>query len=347
MSSIIDQISKRANVSKCTVYRVLKGQNKESWASAKGRANEIREIAMELGYRPNAAARSVREGVFKQIACVTTRLNGKHSRSLVGYLDAAADALLEKGYLMVLENFLLEVGTGEFKKPQRLFSENSVDGVLAIISSGYCPKEIESSLDRLNLPVVWINHKTAKNSCCVLSAESESIRKLVDHYSSLGHKKIAYLCPEYSHYSVSSRILQLREACRSRNMELVIISSAERPYIRNIVSELFDRHKDVTGVICYHKSLLDILLFEALKRGIRIPHDLSVSHFMFPVERDVTEEFQMTGIELPHHQMIQRGTELLFDMINNKTRKNGIFEVPASFIPGETTCKVNHINHIN
>jgi DNA-binding LacI/PurR family transcriptional regulator len=55
----------------------------------------------------------------------------------------------------------------------------------------------------------------------------------------------------------------------------------------------------------------------------------------------------MTGIELPHHQMIQRGTELLFDMINNKTRKNGIFEVPASFIPGETTCKVNHINHIN
>lgn len=337
MSNIIDEISRKANVSKCTVYRALKGQNKENWASTKGRAEEIRKIALELGYRPNAAARSVREGVFKQIACVTTRLQGKHSSSLVGYLDAAADALLERDYLMVLESFLLEKGTGRFTSSQKLFSENSVDGVLAIIASGYCPEPIEDSLESLNVPIVWINYKPTVDACCVLSEESQSIMDMMRNFRDLGHKKIAYLAPEYSHYSIQSRLNLINKAAGDFNLDLTVLSSSERPYIRELVNRLFDEHPDITGVICFHRSFLDVLMFEALKRGMSIPRDLSVTHFMFPVERDITDEVSLSAIELPHYQMIMRGVNLLFDMIDNKTTHKGINEVPAKFILGDTT----------
>jgi LacI family transcriptional regulator len=335
--TIIDKIAKKANVSKCTVYRALKGQNKESWTSTKSRSDRIRKIALDLGYRPNAAARSVREGVFKQIACITTRMKGQHSSSLVGYLDAAADVLIEKDYLMVLESFLLEKGTGDLNSGQKLFSQNSVDGVLAIVASGYCPEPIVSSLETLNIPIVWINYKPSVDSCCVLSEESESIDDMIKHFKTLGHKKIAYLAPEYNHYSVFSRLELIREKSNFYGMDLRILTSSKRPYIHDLVNELFDNHPDVTGVICYHKSFLDILLLEASKRGISIPNDLSVSHFMLPVERAVSCETPLTAIELPHYNMVQRGTDLLFDMIENKKKHKSINYIPANFVTGTTS----------
>jgi len=339
--TIIDKIAKKANVSKCTVYRALKGQSKENWASTKSRSDKIRKIALDLGYRPNAAARSVREGSFKQVACVSTRIKGDHSSSLVGYLDAAADSLIEKDYLMVFESFMLEKGTGNLNSQQKLFSQNSVDGALVLIASGYCPESIVSSMEALNIPTVWINFKPSMNACCVLSEESESINDMLEHYKKLGHKKIAYLAPEYSHYSVASRLEHIQKAGKDCGLDLTILKSAKRPYICDLVNDLFDNHPDISGVICYNKSFLDILMFEASKRGISIPDDLSVTLFMDPVEGAITKEMRLSAIELPHEKMVQRGTELLFDMIENKTTNKEVNHVPAKFVPGATTkiCK--------
>jgi LacI family transcriptional regulator len=55
---------KIAGVSKVTVSQILNGRNKEAYPSAVRRADEIRRIAASLGYRPNAAAKSVRSGRF-------------------------------------------------------------------------------------------------------------------------------------------------------------------------------------------------------------------------------------------------------------------------------------------
>ena len=341
--TVIDKIAKKANVSKCTVYRALKGQSKENWASTKSRSDKIRKIALELGYRPNAAARSVREGSFKQVACVSTRIKGDHSSSLVGYLDAAADALIEKDYLMVFESFMLEKITGNLNSQQKLFSQNSVDGALVLIASGYCPDSIVNSLEALNIPTVWINFKPSIDACCVLTDETESINDMLMHYKELGHKKIAYLAPEYSHYSVASRLANIQKAGKTCGLDVTVLQSAKRPYINDLVNDLFENHPDVTGVICYNKSFLDILMFEASKRRISIPEDLSVTFFIDPVEKSIKKEMQVSAVELPHQEMVQRGTELLFDMIENKTKRKEVCRVPAKFVTGATTsiCKRN------
>lgn len=339
MSKIIDQIAEKANVSKCTVYRALKGQSKENWASTKSRSDKIRKIAEELGYRPNAAARSVREGSFKQIACVTTRMQGDHASSLVGYLDAAADVLIEKDYLMVFESFMLDRKTGKLKTSQKLFSQSSVDGVLVLIASGYCPESIVSSLNALDLPIVWINYPPSDRACSVLSEESQAINDMMRHFRDMGHKNVAYLAPEYGHYSVASRLSLMRDASKNNELELTTLSSAERPYIYKVVNELFDKHPDVTGVVCYNKSFLDILMFEASKRGISIPADLSVSLFMDPVEKSITKEMKVTAVEVPHGTMVRRGADLLFDMIEKNKKHMKPSQVSARFVTGVTTAE--------
>ncbi len=60
----LDEIAKAAGVSRMTVSNVLNGKNKETWSSTAERAERIREIARELNYRPNAAAKAVVTGRF-------------------------------------------------------------------------------------------------------------------------------------------------------------------------------------------------------------------------------------------------------------------------------------------
>jgi len=63
----LKEIAKRAGVSINTVSRALNRMNKESWPGILERAEEIRRIAEEMGYRPNSAARTMRSKESKHI----------------------------------------------------------------------------------------------------------------------------------------------------------------------------------------------------------------------------------------------------------------------------------------
>lgn len=52
----LDAVAAQAGVSRDTVSRVLNGRTKEIWPSMVQRAERIRRIAVEMGYRPHAAA---------------------------------------------------------------------------------------------------------------------------------------------------------------------------------------------------------------------------------------------------------------------------------------------------
>lgn len=341
MPDIIDEIAQTANVSRGTVYRILTGKNKENWHSSRKRADEVRRIAAELGYRPNAAARSIREGTFRQIACVTTRLGSGHSPSLIGFLDYAADMLLPKDYLMVLESFRLDQATGEFIRPQRLFSDRSVDGVLAIISSGYCPESIEESLHELKLPTVWINHLPADSHCSVLSDEHDAIRDLMAHLHGLGHRKIVYFTPEYGHHSVAERTAAIVASATGLGIDVQVLSAHSGGlYIRDLVDRFFDRHREATAAVFFSRTLKDVFMGEAMRRGISVPGELSLAHFMTPNEESLFVEFPQTVIRLDHSGMIENGTELLFDMIESAENRSTVKRIPAQFISGETTGPV-------
>ena len=61
-------IAVEAGVSIKTVSRILNGENKENWPSSIRRAQQIRDIANRLNFRPNAMARTMRTmGLFRNV----------------------------------------------------------------------------------------------------------------------------------------------------------------------------------------------------------------------------------------------------------------------------------------
>ena len=73
MSDIISQLAKEMNLSQRTIYRALHNPAATTRAAVARRAEEICSRAAMLGYRTNVAARSIRNGNFKQMLFVTAR----------------------------------------------------------------------------------------------------------------------------------------------------------------------------------------------------------------------------------------------------------------------------------
>jgi DNA-binding LacI/PurR family transcriptional regulator len=98
-------IAQRAGVSIKTVSNVLNGRNQEQWSSTRERAERIRAIASELGYRPNAAARATRLQRSGQVGVCyvgsekTGRIN--HLR-LFETIEGIQHGLEEAGYAVCL-----------------------------------------------------------------------------------------------------------------------------------------------------------------------------------------------------------------------------------------------------
>src|SRR5271170_6072820 len=93
MAVTLRDIAASANLSQPTVSRVLNNTHKQVGISDES-AEKIRAIAKQLGYRPNMAARSIANGVFRNVVLIQgTR---EKTSDLPGHLQGAIHDVLAK-----------------------------------------------------------------------------------------------------------------------------------------------------------------------------------------------------------------------------------------------------------
>src|SRR5690348_13944134 len=118
----IGEVARRSGVSRSTVSYALSGKRAVSEATRR----RIQEVIDELGYRPNAAARALKEGRTRTIGLVIPPARGRLTFMqldfVAGIIDAAARADLD---------VLLSPSGGDHDRPfERITTEHRVAGVL-------------------------------------------------------------------------------------------------------------------------------------------------------------------------------------------------------------------------
>jgi len=202
----MEQIARQANVSRMTVSNVLSGRYKAKRPTAVDRAERIRRIAREMGYRPNAAARAVRSGRFGMIALLlaTRRV---HSMLPEGLLNGVYAALSESELRLEVAALPDEQFASEQRMPTVL-RELAADGML-IDYTGPVPQRTLELIEAHRVPAIWLNVKRPTD--CVhpddYGAGCKATRRLLD----LGHQRIGYMdfwhqqSAADSHYSTIDR----------------------------------------------------------------------------------------------------------------------------------------------
>jgi len=265
----IQEVARQAGVSVATVSRAFNLPDK---VSAETR-ERVESVARELGYRPNASARTLRTQRSRVLGVVLpTLLNPVFAECLDGIAHAAA----ELGYAILPVTTDYQIGQEE-RAVDLLLSEN-VDGMILVVSNPATSIALQR-LRKAGTPYVLAYNRHADHPC--VSVDSElAVTQLVTRLAGLGHRQIAMVCGQLS----ASDRAQQRYRGFLQGMQAAGLAPRllEVPFIDDAAAALADLIQGdtrPTTLLCSN-DLLAIRAIRAVRQaGLRVPEDISVTGF--------------------------------------------------------------------
>ena len=177
----LKDIAEACGVSVATVSRALNGVTNEN----RERATHICQTAKEMGYYPNAAARTLKTSRSNNIGILyEDRMNHEYFSSLIDSLRTSAD---ERGYDLTL------IGHGRGEEDGNYYEHarrRNLDGVVVIQADFDSSNVIR--LATSTIPSVIIDH-IYEGCNCVASDNRASMEQIVRYAREKGHRKIALI----------------------------------------------------------------------------------------------------------------------------------------------------------
>ena len=177
----LKDIAEACGVSVATVSRALNGVTNEN----KERAAFICRTAKEMGYYPNAAARTLKTSRSNNIGILyEDRMNHEYFSCLIDDLRSCADA---RGYDLTL------IGQGRGEEAGNYYEHarrRNLDGVVVIQADFDSANVIRLATSAI--PAVIIDH-IYEGCDCVASDNRASMEQLVRYARKKGHRKIALI----------------------------------------------------------------------------------------------------------------------------------------------------------
>ena len=266
----LKDIAEACGVSVATVSRALNGVTDEN----KERTAYICQTAREMGYYPNAAARTLKTSRSSVIGILyEDRMNHEYFSSLIDELRTEAG---KRGYDLTLigQNSSKEESYYDHAKRRNL------DGVVAIQADFDSANVIR--LASSDMPTVVIDH-VYEGCDCVTSDNRASMEQIVRYVYDRGHREIACITGQPGAVS-RERLAGFYKGCAELGIRVPEGFVREGNYhdpegCSRIVAELMQGEKKPTVILCQDDYSCLGALLSLRTAGIRVPEDVSLVGF--------------------------------------------------------------------
>jgi len=307
----IGEIAKRAGVSRSTVSYVLSGKRTVSDETRR----RIVAVIEELDYRPNAAARALKEGRTRTLGLVippaTRRLTDMQLGFVASVVEAAARADLD---------VLLSPSGGDHERSfERILTGRRVDGI--ILMEIRLEDDRVDRLRRSGLPFVTIGHPADTHDMWWIDVDYATlIARCVHHLADLGHRHLAFVNRSAelvaAGYGPGHRALAgFTEAVAERGLAGVDACCPDDAAGGEACLErLLEAHPGITGLVTVNEAALPGLQRALDAAGLAVPRDFSVAGV---AGRHWAEDFRppLTSADVPALEMGAQAVELLLERI--------------------------------
>ena len=263
----LKDIAEVCGVSVATVSRALNGLTNEN----RERTAFICQTARDMGYYPNAAARTLKTSRSNNLGILyEDRMNHEYFSSLFDELRREADA---HGYDLT---FLGQSGFSESNYYEHARQRN-LDGVI-VVQADYDAAGI-IRLATSSIPTVIIDH-TYDGCDCVTSDNRSSMDQIVRHVYARGHRRISFIQGEKGAVS-RERLAGFYKACAELGIRVPVEYVREGHFhdpagCTAFIRELLQMDEKPTCVLCPddYSCLGALWLLES--QGLRVPADISL-----------------------------------------------------------------------
>lgn len=265
--TIVD-VARLSKTSLGTVSRVL---NKNSAVRAHIQ-KRVRDAVEQLGYKPNAIARSMRTKATHAVGFIIPDICNPIFATTV---RAAEEILIEFGYSLMLAN--TDLNPTREAEIIEVFAERRIDALIMAVSTEDNPRLL-SSMKTLEMPVVMLNRELPLNFDSVLTDDFNGVRRATEYLLQLGHKRISLITAGEEISPGRQRIAGFKKALADADVRLddslIRSGTFESDGYREAFAVL-DSKKPPTAIIAGNQVLVGVL--RALRHLNReIPADISL-----------------------------------------------------------------------
>ncbi len=271
----IKDIAKAAGVSHSTVSRAL---SDSPLVKAETKAR-IQQLAQEMGYTPDAIARSLVTQQTRTVGVVVTTIADPFVAEVVQGVEDAAQG---NDYSVILASSASEpereLAAVEMLRAKRVDS-------LIVTSSRVGALYLEH-LERLSVPVVLVNNHNRQSGRYTFSVSVDNQHGghlATEHLIKRGHRRIGYVAGPANHSDDAERMAgycqALDEAGILFDPTLVVSGNGRLDGGERTLRTLAGLAEPVTAVFCYNDMTAIGLLSAARRAGISVPENLAVVGF--------------------------------------------------------------------
>ncbi|SHH96138.1 LacI family DNA-binding transcriptional regulator [Clostridium grantii] len=335
MKITIKEVAEVAGVSPSTVSRVISNSNRIS-EDTKVR---VRNIMEELGYHPNAIARSLVSKSTKTIGVVMPQsteiaiLNPFFPQALSG-VSAAAH---KQDYCIVLSTGSTE--DEQLKSIKDIVMSGRVDGVILMYSS--TENKILDFLREIKMPILLIGKPLDNKG--VLFVDNDNVAaayKVTQGFINRGHTKIAYISGKFEFVVSLDRLDGYRNALWDNKLEFNRDYIVSVDYLKDegyaAMNQLLQLKDRPTAVIVTDDAIA-FGVIEALKDAdVKIPEEIEIISFNnVPLSKFTNPK--LSSVDVNAYQLGYKSGELLINNINNIEGVEKSFIVQTKIIYRESS----------
>jgi LacI family transcriptional regulator len=266
----IKDIAKRAGVSYATVSRALNGRPDVSEATRQ----RVFELAREMGYQPNAIARSLVKQKSQIIAVIVPDVSNPFFADITMAVNEAAD---EAGYTTMICN----TGWDPIKEQEklRIMVEQRVEGIILKPTAFIKPGTLES----FNLPLVLLWHAMDDNLSYIEVDHEAGGRLAVRHLLEKGYKRIAYIGGSQTSPANQIRLMTYQKTLQEHGLKVEPDLISYGPFLQESgyerIAALMQSKEPPEAVFCGNDIIAMGALQYAREKKIKVPADLAIVGF--------------------------------------------------------------------
>ncbi|MBP2479603.1 DNA-binding LacI/PurR family transcriptional regulator [Crossiella equi] len=307
----ITDVARHAGVSPSTVSYVLSGKRSISAETAR----RVEESIRVLGYRPHAGARALASSRAKVFALVIPLRSGVYVPVMMQFVGAVLAAARKRDHDVLL------LTQEEGAEGLRRVADSALADAFLVMDVQLHDERLPV-LRELNRPSVLIGFPAeATGLTCVDLDFAAAGERCVAHLAGLGHRELALIGSPPEVYArgtgFASRVHDgVRAAAHRFGARVSAYPCPDDPgAAQALVRTVLRERPGVTGVVVHNESVLDPVLAEFRRAGLRVPQELSVLAIC-PDELAERAAVPLTSVAVPAEELGEQAVDLLFSKLD-------------------------------
>lgn len=321
----IYDVAAAAHVSTATASKALNDTGRMSVETRE----RIRRVAQELGFRPNALARSLTR---KRSFTVGLLTDDTYGRFTLPVMAGISEGLIDHGVSVFL--CTVEDNPDLAKIHVDALLDKQIDGIIA--TGKRIDKPLAVDLSHLSVPVVYALTAGPADSVTLVPDDLQGALQAVEHLIAQGRRRIAHVTGPESFRVVQERALAYTQALDAAGLAAarpgIMPGSWSERWGHEAVASLWSGEERPDGIFCGNDQIARGVVDALRERGIDVPRDVSVVGFdNWEIVAEQTRP-PLTTVDMNLKELGRQAGLALVRLVNGEAVDKGLWKLPCSLV---------------